>query len=213
LTQVSTLEKPRRPKETQKLGFFDRTAALAYKYFGRQGRKIARSSPEMRDQILKSNMRITPEGLVSLALFATVVSFIPVAICIIIGTIFDFVFLYLALLAPLIVFVIIWSSPKISQGSRSSAIDNELSMVIGFLSVLAGGGVSPVSTLRRISQMTKIFPAASKEAKRILVDIEVFGTDPITALETAARNMPNKPFAEFLYGYTTVLKVGGDVRN
>ena len=36
---------------------------------------------------------------------------------------------------------------------------------------------------------------------------------PITAFETAAKYMPNKSFAEFLYGYTTVLKVGGDVKN
>ena len=61
--------------------------------------------------------------------------------------------------------------------------------------------------------MGKVFPASAKEAKRILVDIDVFGTDPITAFETAAKNMPNKPFSEFLYGYTTVLKVGGDVKN
>jgi len=61
--------------------------------------------------------------------------------------------------------------------------------------------------------MGKVFPASAKEAKRILVDIDVFGTDPITAFETAAKYMPNKPFAEFLYGYTTVLKVGGDVKN
>jgi len=60
--------------------------------------------------------------------------------------------------------------------------------------------------------MSKVFPASAKEAKRILIDVDVFGTDPITAFENAAKYMPNKPFAEFLYGYTTVLKVGGDVK-
>ena len=86
-------------------------------------------------------------------------------------------------------------------------------MLVGFLGVLAGGGVSPESTLRRIAREAKIFPASAKEARRILIDIEVFGMDPISAFENAAKNMPNKPFAEFLYGYTTVLKVGGDVKS
>src|SRR5437899_2877054 len=62
-----------------------------------------------------------------------------------------------------------------------------------------------------MSKMEKIFPAASKEAKRILVDIDVFGTDPITAFEKAAKFSPHKAFTNFLYGYTTVLKTGGNV--
>ncbi len=213
MTQVTKYETPNKQKRASKLSLFDRMASTAYKIFGTQGKKIAKSSPEMREQILKSNMRITPEGLVSIALFATVLSVVGVVICVVLGLYLGIIYLYLAALAPPIVFVIVWNMPKASQGSRASAIDNELPMLIGFLGVLSGGGVSPVSTLKRISNMSKIFPASAKEAKRILIDIEVFGVDPITAFENAAKHMPNKPFAEFLYGYTTVLKVGGDVKN
>ena len=34
-----------------------------------------------------------------------------------------------------------------------------------------------------------------------------------TAFENAAKHSPNRDFAEFLYGYTTVLKVGGNVKS
>jgi len=213
LSQIGSLETKRQPKESSKLSLFDRMASTAYKVFGAQGKKIATSSPEMRDQILKSNLRITPEGLVSLALFTTVISIIPVVICVALGLLLHIIFLFLVVLAPPIIFVLIWNLPKASQSSRAEAINNELAMLIGFLGVLSGGGVSPISTLRRISNMGKILPASAKEAKRILIDIEVFGVDPITAFENAAKYMPNKQFAEFLYGYTTVLKVGGDVKN
>lgn len=214
MSQVGTYQtsnseaKSKKKQDTSKLSSFDKMTSTAYKIFGKQGRKIATSSPEMRDQILKSNLRITPEALVSLAMFVTVLSIIPVVICIVLGIALHIIFLFLVVLVPPIVFVSIWNLPKASQSSRSEAIDNELPMLIGFLGVLSGGGVSPVSTLRRISGMSKIFPASAKEAKRILIDIEVFGVDPITAFENAAKHMPNKPFAEFLYGYTTVLKVG-----
>jgi flagellar protein FlaJ len=213
LSQTVAYEITRQSKDSSKLSLFDKLASTAYKIFGAQGKRIATASPEMREQILKSNLRITPEGLVSIALFSTVLSVIPVVICVVLGMVLHIVYLYLAVLAPLIVFVMIWTLPKTSQGSRASAIDNELPMLIGFLGVLSGGGVSPVSTLRRIGGMSRVFPASAKEAKRILIDIEVFGVDPITAFENAAKHMPNKPFQEFLYGYTTVLKVGGDVKS
>jgi len=213
LSQTAKVEPIRTTPEASKLSLFDKMTATAYKIFGGQGKRIASSSPEMRDQILKSNLRVTPEGLVSLALMATVISVVAAAVCIVLAIALKIVFLYLAALAPPIVFVMIWNMPKASQGSRASALDNELPMLIGFLGVLSGGGVSPISTLRRISGMAKIFPASAREAKRILVEIDVFGIDPITAFENAAKYMPNRPFAEFLYGYTTVLKVGGDVKN
>jgi archaeal flagellar protein FlaJ len=213
LSQLGQLETRQQAKENSKLSAFDKMTAVAYKIFGAQGRKFAASSPEMREQILKSNLRITPEALVSLALFMTVLSVIPVVICVVLGLVLHIIFLFLVVLVPPIMFVLIWNLPKASQSSRAEAIDNELPMLIGFLGVLSGGGVSPISTLKRISGMTKIFPASAKEAKRILIDIEVFGVDPITAFENAAQNMPSKPFQEFLYGYTTVLKVGGDVKN
>ena len=210
---VTTVQTARPSKEGSKLTFFDKMVSTAYKMFGKQGKKFAASSPQMRDEILKSNLRITPEALVSLALFMTVLSIIPVAICVVLGLMLHIIFLFMVVVAPPIVFVIVWNAAKISQSGRSEALENELPMLIGFLGVLSGGGVSPISTLRRISGMGKVFPASAKEAKRILVDIDVFGTDPITAFETAAKYMPNKSFAEFLYGYTTVLKVGGDVKN
>lgn len=213
MTVAETVTKREKKKDSSKLSSFDRFAAVAYKLFGAQGKKMASSTPQMREQILKSNLRISPDGLISLSIFAAVLSLVPVAICIGLALTLGISYFFIAVVAPPIVFVIVWNLPKISQGSRSSALDNELAMFIGFMSVLSGGGVSPIATMRRVSQMGNIFPAASKEAKRILVDIEVFGMDPISAFENAAKYNPNRSFSEFLYGYTTVLKVGGNVKS
>ncbi|HYR04263.1 MAG TPA: type II secretion system F family protein, partial [Nitrososphaerales archaeon] len=213
MSQTTALEAVRKSREGTKLTLFDRMTSVAYRIFGTQGKKIALSTPEMRNQILKSNLRISPEGLISLALLATVFAVVGAVVCMVLGYVLHIVYLYMAFMVIPIVFVIVWNLPKASQGSRSSALDNELSMLIGFLGVLSGGGVSPISTLRRIGDMAKIFPASAKEAKRILVEIDVFGTDPITAFENAAKHMPNRGFQEFLYGYTTVLKVGGNVKS
>jgi len=110
----------------------------------------------------------------------------------------------------MVALVVSINAPRFSQSSRSYALENELPYLIGYMEVLSSGGVSPISTLRRVAGMSELLPASSKEAKLILVDTDVFGLDPISALEKAARYNPNKAFSEFLYGYTTVLKTGGD---
>jgi flagellar protein FlaJ len=115
-------------------------------------------------------------------------------------------------LVPILVFVFILNSPKMSKSSRAAALDNELPFVVGYMSILASGGLSLVETLRRISEIS-IFRAGSYEAKRILIDIDVLGHDPITALDRASKYSPSKHFSELLAGYTTVLRTGGDFVN
>ena len=213
MTQQPVYALKKKVEKRDRLTFFDRFTSLAYKIFGNQGKSFSKSMPSLRDDIMKSNLRITPEGLISVALLSTVIVSIVAIATVIVAVLLHFILLSLIVVGIPIVFLIMLNAPKISQSSRSYALENEFPFVIGFMEVLAGGGVSPIVALKRISSMNKIFPAASKEAKRILVDVEVFGMDPISALEKAAAYNPNRAFTEFLYGYTTVLKTGGDVVN
>jgi len=193
-----------------KLTFSDNLTRLSFKLFSAPATRISRFVPLLRDNILKSNLRITPEGLVSLALFGTLVTGIFAALGIYIGFVVYSIPYFLSLLVAVpLVFVIIMNLPKLSASSRASAINVELPFVVGYISVLAGGGVSPLATLRRISTM-KLFPASAKEARRILVEVDVFGQDPITAIESIARWNPSRTFSEFLFGYTAILKSGGN---
>ncbi len=195
------------------LTLLDRFSSFSYSIFGRQAKRLCRRMPSLREGLLKSNLRLTPEALVSLSLML-LMAFIGAAVAIAaVGVWMGMPLLLSAFAAPPVVFLLALSSPKLSQSSRSYALDNELPIVIGYMNVLAGGGISPMETLKRISAMEDIFPAAAKESKRIAVDVDVFGIDPITALEKAAKYNPNRTFTEFLYGYTTVLKTGGDFVN
>ncbi len=168
--------------------------------------------PSLRDDILKSNLRTTPVALVSVALLVFTITAVVTAAMVVIALVTGFLILSMVIVAPPIALLIVLNGAKLSQSTRASALENELPFMIGYMEVLAGGGVSPVATLRRIANMDKLLPASSKEAKLILVDTDVFGLDPITALEKAANYNPNKTFREFLYGYTTVLKTGGDAQ-
>ncbi len=204
---------PSQQKKKVPLTFFDRFTSVAFRVFSRPATRFTRSIPLLRDDILRSNLRITPEGLVSVAFFSALITAISSAI----GTYLAasrlgalwFLGVFIAIPAIVLVFTLVINAPKISASNRAASINTELPFVIGYMSVLAGGGVSPLTTLRRISQMN-LFPASAKEARRILVEVDVFGQDPISAIETIARWCPSKKFSEFLFGYTAILKSGGD---
>ena len=192
------------------LTFFDRLTALSYKIFGRYAEEVAARTPQLKEEILKSDLHIAPQGLVSVAIFLTTLSFVVAVLGSLTGLILGVPAAAFLLITPLLVFLLIWNAPKFSQFSRAAAFENELPFLIGFMAAMAGGGLSPIITLRRVAELSSVFPASSKEAKRILVDIDVFGLDPLTALEKAAKYNPSKTFSEFLSGYVTTLKMGGD---
>jgi archaeal flagellar protein FlaJ len=210
LTQVAVTEK--RGKTKQNITFGERLSVFALKIFRKPARRIASSMPGLREDILKSNLRTTPDALAALALFVTVLVSAIVAVIVVVALLLNFLLLTLAAIAIPMTLLLALNTPAFSKSSRSYALENELPFMVGYMEVLAGGGVSPTSTLRRIAKMDKLLPASSKEAKLILVDTDVFGLDPITALEKAANYNPNRTFSEFLYGYTTVLKTGGDAQ-
>ena len=214
---LAELQGSKQPEPT--LSSFDKFVQMTYKVFSGPATRITQSMPGLRTQILKSNIRTSPEGLVSLALFSSLITGVAAAVASLVWGVWfradfrlprtSFPLVFLLFIAVPIVYLIVTNMPSISASGRATGIDAELPFVLGYMSVLAGGGVSPVETLRRISKMD-VLPASSKEAKRILLDTDVFGYDPITAMENAARLSPSRYWSEFLAGYCAVLKTGGD---
>jgi flagellar protein FlaJ len=199
-------------QEKVKTTFSDKFLKLALRLMGRPAKKIISYMPNLRDDILKSNLNISPQGIVAISLFATVmcVPVIAFGMVILIGLGMGLFSVFLPFILPF-PFVIGISLPKISASSRAQALENELPYLVGYITVLAGGGISPMTTMKRISKAGSIFPAAAKEASRILLDVEIFGMDAISALEKAARNAPNRMFSDFIGGYVAVLNTGGNV--
>ena len=217
--QKTKLKLPKQPKgekgpkkiKAKRGSLTEKFVRLSLKIMNKPTKLISPRFPKLRDQILRSNMYTSAEILISMGLIFSLIS-IPVAI----GGALILIHAGLGLFAigmapiPLLPFIIIISLPRISAGSRSQALENESPYLIGYITVLAGGGISPFTTLKRISKADSLFPAAAKEARRILMDIEIFGLDALSALERASRNTPNKTWSDFIGGYVAVLKTGGD---
>ena len=209
LKKLSKKNVKKEPKE--KIPFSERFLRLALKWTRVPARFLYQKLPSIREDLLRSNMSISAEGLIAISLFVSIllvpVVFLGIALLERAGLLIAVPFIPLVILVPVAMAIAL---PKISAGSRAQALDNELPYLIGYITTLAGGGISPFVTLKRVAKSDKIFPASAKEARRILLDIEVLGLDPVSALEKAARFNPNKTFSDFIGGYVAVLKTGGN---
>jgi archaeal flagellar protein FlaJ len=211
-TQQRARELTTRKAKGTPLDSQERLAARAVSLVGNIAEKLESKLPSLSEDLLMSNYFLAPKTFLSIVLFATVLS-VPVAV---IGVILaaltgNIIFLALVII-PVGVFGMGISMPKSSRSGRANGVDGELAFVIGYLSVLITGGVSPIELFRKLSTST-LFPASAKESRRILMNIDILAMDPVTAIERAARYTPNKMLADFLSGYIAVLKIGGDIRS
>lgn len=202
----------RRSKPRYHLRFADNAVALSILLCGDLADKLEKRMPTLEEDIHKSDFFIAPHGLVSLVLFIAFLTIPVAAFGVYMALTTNTLLFAAAAMAPVIVFVFGLYAPRASRSGRANALDSELPFVIGYLSVLMSGGVSPIELFRRLST-SKLFPAAAKEAKRILINVDILALDPLSAIDRAARYTPNKMFSDFLSGYMAVLKIGGDIRS
>src|SRR2546428_4288736 len=106
------------------MSFFDKISLLSYRIFKGPAERMAKLVPLLKDDLLKSNMRVTPVGLISVALFSSMLSGVAVLGIIAWAMTTGFTFLYLLALVPLLVFMLIVNGPKVSRSSRASALEN-----------------------------------------------------------------------------------------
>lgn len=101
-------------------------------------------------------------------------------------------------------------APMSKASDRGAGLEREMPFVAAYISVMASGGIAPYTSFKRLSDV-ELMPAMKKEAKEIIKDVEIFGIDPLSALEKAAKENPLDIFKEFLAGYASTVIIGGDI--
>ncbi len=93
---------------------------------------------------------------------------------------------------------------------RREGVERELPFFSMFVSVLGGAGMSLYAALRELAE-SDVFPHTALEARQVRRDVEIFGINPNEALERLASDHPSRRFRDFLTGYTSKARSGGDV--
>ncbi len=190
--------------------FLETLEAWSFRVFGRAAPFFLKHIVEFKDYLERAKIKIYPETYVSLMLFISVLT-IPVSIISII-LLYFFGFLPAIFLVPLPIYVMIgfFLIPLSKAGERASNLEREMPFVAAYISVMASGGIAPYTSFKRLAEV-ELMPAMRSEAREIIKDVEIFGIDPLTAIETAAKRNPLDIFKDFLAGYASTVIIGGDI--
>ena len=99
---------------------------------------------------------------------------------------------------------------KDQVAQRREGVERELPFFSVLVGVLGGAGVPLYSILEDMAG-SDVFPRMRSEALLVKRDVGIFGMNPNDSFERLASSHPSKRFSEFLLGYTSKARSGGDV--
>src|SRR3989337_3163910 len=158
----------------------------------------------------KARIKIYPETYVLLVFFVAMLT-IPISIISILFLVF-FGFMPIIFLIPFPFYVMVGFMliPMSKASDRATGLEREMPFAAAYISVMASGGIAPYSSFKRLANV-ELMPAMRSEAREIIKDVEIFGVDPLSALEAAAKKNPLDIFKDFLSGYSSTVIIGGDI--
>jgi flagellar protein FlaJ len=192
------------------LQFLETLEAWSFRLFGRIAPSFIRNVFEFKDYLERAKIKIYPETYVSLMFFVAALT-LPGSI-ISIAILFLYGFMPIIFLVPLPFYVMIGFLliPISRAGERASNLEREMPFSAAYISVMASGGIAPYTSFKRLAQV-ELMPAMRSEAREILKDVEIFGIDPLSAIEIAAKKNPLDIYKDFLSGYASTVIIGGDI--
>jgi flagellar protein FlaJ len=192
------------------LPFLETLEAWSFRLFGKLAPSFLRNVFEFKDYLERAKIKIYPETYVSLMFFIAVLT-LPVSLVSIV-IIYLYMFIPIIFLVPLPFYVMIGFLliPMSRAGERASNLEREMPFASAYISVMASGGIAPYTSFKRLAEV-ELMPAMRSEAREIIKDVEIFGIDPLTAIENAAKKNPLDVFKDFLSGYASTVIIGGDI--
>jgi len=192
------------------LPFLETLEVWSFRLFGRVAPSFLKNVVEFKDYLERAKIKIYPETYVSLMFFIAVLT-LPVSIIAIV-ILYLYLFIPMIFLVPLPLYIMIGFMliPMSRAGERASNLEREMPFSATYISVMASGGIAPYTSFKRLAEV-ELMPAMRGEAREIIKDVEIFGIDPLTAIENAAKKNPLDVFRDFLSGYASTVIIGGDI--
>ena len=183
---------------------------VSYRLFGSISPKFLSEVFEFKEHLAKAGIKIYPETYISLMLLIATLT-IPVSVIMLVVLYFTRITL-LILLVPLPFYIMIgfMIAPSTRASERAGALEREMPFAATYITVMSSGGIPPYMSFKRLADV-ELLPATRKEARGLIRDVEIFGVDPLSALENAAKYHPLDMFRDFVSGYASTVIIGGDV--
>jgi len=192
---------------------------LAFQYLGARLQRYLPYFADLGSSLQKAGLKISLHSYVSLMVLLSAVSFavglsvtLTVALVYAIPMLLAILFAFGAsILSGALVFGVLYGVPGFLATSRRKRMDLELPYVASHMSILAATGMPPARMFKLLED-SPTTPQVASEANEIVRDVEILGSDIITALEAERERSPSGVFAEILEGLVATIRSGGNMK-
>lgn len=183
---------------------------FAYRIFGGVANSFSNKFG-LNDAILRSGLRISPQGYCSISFFIIFFIILPVSIifsCIIFLCNLSLLLFIVPILLILISIIFLYVFPLIKSSMRSNGVWSELPIISTYFSIL---GLSHVPIYRGFEKLISqnIFPWFKFESELFFIDYMFFSRDPLVSIKNLISNHPCKDFRDYLDSYVRYVESGG----
>lgn len=119
--------------------------------------------------------------------------------------------IFLPILLGIIVFLAGYFYPIQKVISRRVSIETNLPFVIAHMGAIASSGIPPSSVFKLLSKF-KEYDVLAEEMEKIVINMEVFGLDPISAMKEVAKRTPSEKLKQILLGLVSTIESGGSLK-
>jgi len=191
---------------------------FAYQHIGGRATRFLPLFKDLDVNLKKSGMKINFKAYVSTVILASLLAasvmvFVPVLLFFIfkLSLVLSLLFgLGVSLLAGASTVIVFYVYPTYRADSLKRDLEEEMPFTTGYMSILAGAGVPPDFIWRSLAQIDSSL-SISNVARNVVRDVELFGFDVISALETTSKRTPSERFKELIEGFISVVYSGGNL--
>jgi flagellar protein FlaJ len=210
----------RRRKEKKGIGLSLLYERISLFYFGKLGKKLVKTyqldnkleqAMSFNHPVVYASKLLMNTFLIAVpSLIISVYLFIQFKALVLNLKAFGVVLPILILFAPILYFLLRIAFLNSYISSRAHNVESELPLFASYLTSMVVSGIGPQRVIEAIAE-SDLFDAIKKEAQLIKRNMRIFGLDSLSAIESVAKNHPSKEFREFMIGYVSTIRGGGDV--
>ena len=116
--------------------------------------------------------------------------------------------LALGMLSFLAVYFVRWQIPSFQADTRRRQIDASMPRMVAFIYALSRGGMSIPDVMESLARNEGVFGSGAEEMAVGVRDIDLFGTDVVTAVRQTSRRTPSENLRNFMQNLSSVLQSG-----
>ncbi|MGC9079245.1 MAG: type II secretion system F family protein [Nanopusillaceae archaeon] len=120
--------------------------------------------------------------------------------------------LLFSIIVSSLVFIYFYFYPDMARADYIKDLEDNLPFFALYFYSYSGSGMNIIEIFKLLNKK-KNFGAINKELSYLILLIDLFGYDIVSALIKVANSTPSEKFKEFLYGLVSVIKSGGSLRD